>query len=208
MKNIARLLAVSGIVLATAMNIGAALADPIPEPVSAVVHVNGNCTGFHIGGGQIVTAGHCIVNMTGHKVVLSNGAEVTAKLVMFSDPRLGDDMALLRIAPKDELRSLPLACGPSPTAGVEVHMTGYPGYYGLSTVWGRIAGGTRLFKDFWRDAIPVNISAFGGFSGAPVMAADGRVVGILVGSLAGAHDLSVAVPAYRLCEMIGRDWLV
>lgn len=211
MKTIARLFAVSGLVLAAAMSLGVAFADPIPapEPISPVVQIDGNCTGFHIGGGRIVTAGHCISKMSGFKVLLSDGREVGASLVMYSEPRRGDDMALLRVS-VGGIESLGLSCGAPPAVGTEIHMTGYPGGFGLSTVWGRVASAPRDYTPIggWRDAIPINISSFGGFSGSPVMTADDKVIGILTGSLVENKNLAMAVPAYRLCEFIGHAWLV
>lgn len=199
---LSRIAAALGVLI---LSSGAIAADPIPAPVSPVVQIDGNCTGFHIGGGRIVTAGHCIDKLGGFKVVLSDGREVGATLVIYSNPRTGDDMAMIKISVEPD--ALSLACGPPPAVGTVIHMTGYPGGYGLATVWGRVAGTPREYEGVWRDAIPINISSFGGFSGSPVMTEDGKVIGILTGSLVENKTLAMAVPVYRLCELIGHKWV-
>jgi S1-C subfamily serine protease len=186
-------------------------ADPVPEPVSPVVRIDDGCTGFSIGpspdgvGTRIVTAGHCIKKFDGFKVELSDGSVISGMLVMWSNPRRADDMAIIQVSVN--IPAVKISCGPAPIVGVKVHITGYPGYYGLATVWGNVAGKAAGFKDAWRDALPINVSVAPGYSGAPVMTEDGHVVGILVGGLTANMSLAFASPAYRLCELIGRDWM-
>ena len=182
---------------------------PAPAPLSPVVHIEG-CTGFHLGEGMIVTAGHCIDKLNGYEVVLADGTKLIGHLMFYSNTKLGgDDLAVVRITPPDHLKELELWCGATPPAGTDVHMIGYPGFYGLAEVWGKIAGEKEIYPGYWaRGAFKVNISAFGGFSGSPVMAVDGDLVlGILVGGINGQMDLALAVPAYRLCDLIGQEFL-
>ena len=187
-------------------------ADELPPAfLSPVVHINGNCTGFSIGGGMIVTAGHCVSGLDGYKVVLEDGTELAGVLMLYSNTRVGgDDLAVIRVSPPDNLQDLDLWCGQTPPAGTEVHMVGYPGFYGRAEVWGRIAGGEQPYQGYWeRGAFKVNISAFGGFSGSPVMATGSDLVlGVLVGGLNGQMDLAIAVPSHRLCDLVGREFLV
>ena len=186
-------------------------ADPVPEPLSPVVRIDDGCTGFSIGpdpsgiGSRIVTAGHCISKFGGFKVELSDGRVISGSLVMWSDPRKADDMAIIQVSV--DIPAVKIDCGPAPIVGTKVHITGYPGFYGLATVWGNVAGSAKGFKDAWRDALPINVSVAPGYSGAPVMTEDGRVIGILVGGLTANMSLAFATPAYRLCELIGEDWL-
>lgn len=187
----------------------ATVASPIPPPLSAVVQIDGNCTGFHIGGGRIVTAGHCIGKLAGFKVAVEGGATYAGTLAMYSSHRFADDLAVIRVPELANVAALQVSCGASPPAGTDVHMSGYPGVYGLATVWGKVAGLPRGYAAIgaWRDALPVNISSYGGFSGSPMMTEDGKVIGVLVGHVREAHTLAMAVPAYRLCEMVGQDWV-
>ena len=181
-----------------------------PTPLSPVVHIEG-CTGFHLGDGLIATAGHCVTKLAGYDVVLEDGTVLKGTLMLYSDARVGgDDMAVIRVSPPDHLKELDLWCGATPPAGTEVHMIGYPGFYGLAEVWGRIAGGKQAYEGYWsRGAFKVNISAFGGFSGSPVMATGSDLVlGVLVGGLNGQMDLAIAVPSHRLCDLVGREFLV
>jgi V8-like Glu-specific endopeptidase len=182
---------------------------PPPSPVSPVVHIEG-CTGFHLGNGMVATAGHCITKLAFYDVVLEDGTKLKGSLMLYSNTILGgDDMAVIKITPPAHLKELDLWCGPTPPAGTNVHMIGYPGFYGLAEVWGKIAGGKQVYESYWpRGAFKVNISAFGGFSGSPVMATGSDLVlGILVGGLNGQMDLALAVPAYRLCDLIGKEFL-
>ena len=180
-------------------------ADSVPEPLSPVVQIDGGCSGFSIGDGRIVTAGHCIGKFTGFKIELSDGRVISGSLVMWSDPRKADDMAIIQVS--EDIPAVEIDCGPAPVVGTKVHITGYPGFYGLATVWGNVAGSAKGFKDAWRDALPINVSVAPGYSGAPVMTEDGRVIGILVGGLTANMSLAFATPAYRLCELIGDDWM-
>ena len=180
-----------------------------PVPLSPVVHIEG-CTGFHLGDGMIATAGHCVTKLDGYKVVLEDGTVLKGTLMLYSNTRVGgDDLAVIRVSPPAHLKELDLWCGQTPPAGTDVHMVGYPGFYGLAEVWGKIAGGKQSYDGYWpRGAFKVNISAFGGFSGSPLMATGSDLVlGILVGGLNGQMDLALAVPAYRLCDLIGREYL-
>lgn len=184
------------------------VADPLPAPISPIVHLNASCTGFVIQPGMLVTAGHCISKLSGHHLALSNGEAVEGSLSMFSSPSFADDIAVIKFAPVGSQETLPLHCGPLPPVGTPIHMTGFPGSYGLATVWGRIAGDPRMFPSTWgRAKAAINISSFGGFSGSPVMNEAGKVVGILVGSMSDNRTLAVMVPAKRLCEFVGAEYV-
>jgi S1-C subfamily serine protease len=180
-------------------------ADPVPEPISPIVKIDGGCSGFSIGEGRIITAGHCISKFGGFEIELSDGSKVMGTLAMFSNPRLADDMAVIQVSV--DIPALEVECGPSPAVGTRVHVTGYPAYYGLATVWGTVAGTPKEFGGAWRDGLPINISVAPGYSGSPVLTEEGKVVGILVGGMQVNMSLAIASPSYRLCELIGKDWL-
>ena len=204
-----RLAAALAALCLSTVGISAEQPKPPPAPLSPVVHIEG-CTGFHLGEGMIVTAGHCVTKLNGYEVILEDGTKLKGDLMFYSNTRNGgDDLAVIRITPPDHLKELELWCGATPPAGTNVHMIGYPGFYGLAHVWGKIAGGLEIYDGYWwRGAFKINISAFGGFSGSPVMATEtDLVLGVLVGGMNGQMDLALAVPAYRLCELVGQEFL-
>lgn len=201
--------------IAVVFSVAPIVADPAPvevKPLSSVVQIitktGGSCTGFHIGGGRIVTAGHCIDGISGYTIIFSDDTSVKGTLIMFSDARQADDMAIIKISNFANVDTDTLYCREAPAVGSGIHITGYPGYYGLATVWGLVAGSSHSYDGAWRDAIPVNVSVAPGFSGAPVYDNEtGKVVGILVGALGSNASLALMTPGYRLCEFIGADYL-
>lgn len=201
--------------IAVLFSVAPIAADPMPpvvKPLSSVVQIitssGGSCTGFHIGGGRIVTAGHCIDGLSGYTVIFSDDTSAKGRLIMFSDARMADDMAVIKISAFENMETDALYCREAPAVGTAIRITGYPGGYGLSTVWGLVAGASRAYDGAWRDAIPVNVSVAPGFSGAPVYDhVTGKVIGILVGALGTNASLALMTPGYRLCEFIGADYL-
>lgn len=187
----------------------AVAADPLPPPVSPIVQLNGGCTGFVIQPGMLATAGHCVKAFGPvNELLFSDGSTVIGTVVMFSSASFADDIALIKFSALGGQEPLPLYCGPLPPVGTPIHMTGFPGGYGLATVWGRVAGAPRMFPSTWgRAKAAINISSFGGFSGSPVMNEAGHVVGILVGSMGDNRTLAMMVPSYRLCEFIGAEYV-
>ena len=184
--------------------VGISADEPKPE-LSPVVQINGGCTGWHAGDGMIVTAGHCISRMADFDIVMSDGSSVTGVLAFFSHSSLGDDLAVIKIATVPNQGSLEFSCGPVPPVETVIHMTGYPAVYGLATVWGRVAGEPHALAGYWRIALPINISSYGGFSGSPVMTEDGLVIGVLVGSMPENKTLAFAVPTHRLCGLLALE---
>ena len=185
--------------------VGISADEPKPS-ISPIVRLNQSCTGFHISEGLIATAAHCISKLTDHDVELSDGTVVKGTLFFLSRAPLGDDLAVIKIDTIAEHESLTLSCGSPPPVKTAIYMTGYPAVYGLATVWGRVASETRGFVGYWRVALPINISSYGGFSGSPVMTeGDDLVVGVLVGSLPDNKTLALAVPAYRLCGLLALE---
>ena len=185
--------------------VGISADEPKPS-ISPVVQLNQSCTGFHIGEGLIATAAHCISKLADHDVALSDGTVVKGTLFFLSRAPHGDDLAVIKIDTIAAQETLTLSCGSPPPVKAAIYMTGYPALYGLATVWGRVASETRGFVGYWRVALPINISSYGGFSGSPVMLeSNDRVIGVLVGSLPENKTLAVAVPAYRLCGLLALE---
>lgn len=199
-----RLAAALAAIVFSATGIAADVPVPPPKPASPFVELVEGCSGFHLGDGYIATAGHCITKLAGHVIRLSDGREVTGNLALYSTESGYDDLAVIRVAGLGNIGAVHLRCESTPAVGDDVHMTGYPAVYGLATVWGRVAAAARPVPP-WRRVIPLNIAAFGGFSGSAVLDRSERVVGVLVGMMSSQNNLAFMVPATRLCELVGES---
>jgi S1-C subfamily serine protease len=181
------------------------------DTLSASVWLSNGCTGFFIGDGLYVTAGHCVAIGKEPPGIVFQGETVPTKVVVYSNEGAGsDDLAVLRVVRDLHLPALWLGCHAKLDVGDEIRVTGYPSEYvdrgrGPITVWGRVAGGPATWKPTWhRDIIPLNVSVFPGHSGSPVVNKFGAVVGILVGGIPEERSLAVMTPISRVCAMLGR----
>lgn len=176
-----------------------------PAKNDATMHLNENCTAFHVGDGFVVTAGHCIKAMGEQSLTLEDGTVIMGRLVIYSDTRGGgDDLAVIRISGADRFQALDVSCGPAPEVGDEVSVTGYPGHLGRTTVFGRVASTPAVLEHspWGRPVIRVAIPIFGGLSGSAVINEDGQVVGVMVGALRDQMTLAWAIPSRRICALL------
>lgn len=178
----------------------------ISNPVilkNPIVQSSNGCTAFYVGDGLMVTAAHCVFSKFTQQFTFTDGTTTTGTLAFLANVETGhDDIAVFKISDAPIL-ALKIDCS-VPVVGSLVHMTGYPGLYGRSTIWGRVASeGPPRPLGPWPAVIKVNISAFGGFSGSPLMDESGAVRGILVGAIGAQPNLALAVSAVRLCQLMG-----
>ncbi|MBI5497611.1 MAG: trypsin-like peptidase domain-containing protein [Deltaproteobacteria bacterium] len=178
-------------------------ADLVAGAASSVVRVEGRCGGGATGvawtaDGLVVTAAHA-VEQDAPEVVLPSGERRTATVVG-ADP--GMDLAVLRAA------GAPLpAANKGPLDGVRVGhlavLVGRPGkslrarlgmVSALGPEW-RTPGGRRVEAYLETDAGPAR-----GFSGAPLVAADGRVLGIQTGGL--LRGTGVVIPVVAVDRVV------
>jgi S1-C subfamily serine protease len=180
----------------TLAELSAAMADAVEKAGAATVLVNARrrfpATGIAFAADLILTADHVVERDEDISVILPDGSEVAAE-IGGRDP--GSDLAVLRLAEakatpamqaKDEARvgQLALAVGRPTTEGVQASL-------GIVSAIGRAARTHRggLLESYIRtDAIP-----YPGFSGGPLIDAEGKVLGINTSGL--GHGASLAIPA-------------
>jgi S1-C subfamily serine protease len=174
-----------------------ALADAAEKAGNATVLVNARrrmpASGIIYASDLILTANHIMEREEGIKVMLANGTEISAR-VAGRDP--GSDLAVLKLErPVGEetvaevtksaarLGQLALVLGrPSPN-GIEASLGT------VSAIGGPIQTGRGMLERYIRtDSI-----SYPGFSGGPLVAADGTVLGVNTSGL--ANGAAVTIPA-------------
>jgi S1-C subfamily serine protease len=177
-------------------------ADPqVLDAGSSVVRVLSTACGLGIEGSGwavrpnlIVTNAHVIAGADDTTVTTQSGVELDATAVYYQPE---DDLALLRV--ESELPTLPMATGNRDGAAAAV--LGYP-ENGPYTVTPARVGETRqtISEDsYGRGPIDRTITALGGDvrsgnSGGPLVAKDGKVVGIVFAATTGGPRGGFAVP--------------
>lgn len=147
--------------------------------------------------GLILTADHVLERDEDITVGLPDGTEVAATVV---GRDRSSDLALLRVAQAD---LVPLEGGAMPTVGHLVVAVGRPGRGGPLASLGIVTGvqsGTRR----WRPGAPetiliTDVVLYPGFSGGPLINANGQLVGINTSLL--ARGVSPAVPVAAAAQI-------
>lgn len=185
-----------------------ALADAAEKAGKATVLVNArrrmSASGIAYAADLILTADHIVEREEDIKVVLGDGTEISAK-VAGRDP--GSDLAVLKLeraaAPLAEVTKSPARLGqialvlgrPSP-AGIEASLGT------VSAIGGpiRTGRGGMLERYIRTDSI-----SYPGFSGGPLVAADGTVLGVNTSGLANGAAITIpADVAWRIAETLVR----
>ena len=172
------------------------------------------CTGFYIGEGRFVSAGHCLSDATSEWRILvenPNGGThtlkpdftLTSNMATFN----GQDFSVAFVDPKltDDLTALSLKCDYAPKVGDAVAMEGFPADLGREVTTGYIAAAKATKVGGWSQPLfRTQLPSAGGFSGSPVRLGgiDGPVIGILVGSLPDDKVLSLVQPLAPLCKVL------
>jgi serine protease Do len=142
--------------------------------------------------GFIVTNNHVVEDADEIKVRLSNGKEFDAEVVG-RDPKT--DLALIRIAPSDDLVPLKLGDSDNLRVGTWVVAIGSP--FGLEqTVTAGIvsAKGRVIGAGPYDDFIQTDASINPGNSGGPLVDLEGNVVGINTAIVASGQGIGFAIP--------------
>ncbi len=142
--------------------------------------------------GYIVTNNHVVEDADEIKVRLTNGKEFDAEIVG-RDPKT--DLALIRIAPSDDLKPLPMGDSDALKVGEWVVAIGSP--FGLEqTVTAGIvsAKGRVIGAGPYDDFIQTDASINPGNSGGPLLDMEGRVVGINTAIVASGQGIGFAIP--------------
>lgn len=172
------------------------------------------CSGVHVGGGRVLTAGHC-VNYR-HIMVGSDNGKVLEEATLLWVSRHYDVGLLKAGFTKNEVASASLRCDGDVKVGDEVHVAGNPMGLEWMHAWGRVAGsrgsipagGDALVVAggslLWPAVIPLDVTGGPGDSGGPVYDMQGRIVGILVAGYnvpIPVRSFMYMVPASVLCEL-------
>lgn len=187
--------------------LSSAMADAVASAGASVVTVNAR---RHIGasgvvwqsGGIIVTTDHGVERDEAITVGLPSGETVDAVLV---GRDASTDLAVLRLAGGDYGVAV---ASTTPTTDVKVgHLAlaiGRPGGVGLAAsmgVVGSVDGQWRTPRGGVIDAlIRADITMYPGFSGGPLAAADGSVVGINTSGL--ARGMGLTIPAQTVTRVV------
>jgi serine protease Do len=168
-----------------------------------IANGKGVCSATHIGGGQFISAGHCVVN--GAITVKTDKGATAAAEVLWANKLY--DLALLR-AEKLDLKRADLDCSLVPI-GAEVTANGNPLGISFLRTRGTVLSGLQPDsmqmggEDIWRDRIIADISIAPGSSGGGLFDTAGRLVGVVAGTWYGLH-YAIVVPSPTVCRMLGR----
>ncbi|KAA3646108.1 MAG: PDZ domain-containing protein [Chloroflexi bacterium] len=180
----------------TLAKLSASMADAVEKAGAATVLVNARkrmpATGIAYDAEHILTADHVVQRDEDIKVILADGTELSAT-VAGRDP--GSDLALLKlekaeatpaetIEGKGRIGQIAIALGRPTSEGVQAS-------FGIVSAQGgpvRTRRGGLLEGHIRTDAIP-----YPGFSGGPLIDADGKVIGINTSGLGMGNSL--AIPA-------------
>jgi serine protease Do len=153
--------------------------------------------------GYVLTNQHVVTSATTVQVQLSDGTELSAKVVA-EDARC--DLAILRIQPKKLLTALPLGPGSDLLVGEEVIAIGHPFGYtntvstGIISALGREI--TMPTDEKLTNLIQTTASINPGNSGGPLLNINGEVIGINVALREGAQGIAFAINAETV-----KQWL-
>lgn len=177
--------------------------EMIEKSMQSVVRLSGTVsgTGFYIGSGIIVTAGHLAAEGV-NSVQFEDGFECVI-LRQIKHPAY--DCGFIIIEPVDR-PALEFTLDEA-RRGQEIFILGHPHGYLFIATKGSVVGHTRKFKDLLGDIdmIICSTPAHPGNSGSPLLDSDGKVIGLwvggrvsrcrefLVGLTAGVHSRDIMV---------------
>ena len=151
----------------------------------------------------VLTADHVVTREEDIKILLPDGKSVNAT-VAGRDP--GSDLALLRLAEK--------ALAPAKTAdsikvGQLVLALGRPSSAGMQASWGivtAINGPARTFRGGLLDEyVQTETTPYPGFSGGPLVNAEGEVLGLNTSGLTRGSSLTIPVKvAWRVADALAK----
>lgn len=190
------------------------------NPMDTVVRIalpdGAHGSGFHIGGGLIITAAHVVRGYLFGSVEWESAGKRDG--VVLWETGLYDVGAMqVGDAPS---ASADIDCR-NPDIGEKLTAYGNPGSDNFLAIPTTVVGGARERGPNWQSVVPLALGAQGGISGGPVFDADGDVVGIVVGAPIALlqrsldpkgiedYDLSntgvaYMVPGSVLCAVLGR----
>lgn len=186
--------------------------DPMAASVVRVdLFDGGHGSGVNIGGGIVLTAGHVGKGQKSVAIKDSNGIVHAADVLWVNEAY---DVAALKYDGTD-IESAHLSCRTT-SIGEQVVAAGSPGQEDNIYIPGVIVSNERASGP-WTVVVVASLAATGGISGGPVYAADGDVIGLVVGGQIGyvprenneynlsQTGLAYVVPASAICGLLGRE---
>lgn len=202
--------------IASITNPGVAFADAAASVVTIYAYSGDKSsnqgTGFVISAsGHIVTAYHVVQDSTEIEVFDESFDRLAKPTIEWLDSER--DIAVLHVTANKQLPYLRLSKA-VPEKPDDVRIVGSPRglpkqvLFGKTTSYGyvsslqlRSAGGGRIFaKDI--QVLPVDVTIYSGMSGAPIIAQDDTVVGLLSGSFDDGRGVGWAIPSKYIQELM------
>jgi S1-C subfamily serine protease len=166
--------------------------------VVMIQHGSHHGTGFHIGGGKILTAAHVVEDGYIFQVLIE--AKGTVRTVDGKVAWIDQDYDLaLIVVPTVVFPSVDLACR-QPVIGEQVEAVGYPMDVGLAHTWGRISAPERERGD-WLSAFVIDATVARGMSGGPLFDREAKAVGVAIGFYSSAA-FGIAIPSAVACYLV------
>jgi S1-C subfamily serine protease len=180
------------------------LADAVERAGRSLVAVNARnhvpSTGIHWRQGAIVTADHTIDREEGITLTLPDGQTVPANL---AGRDAGTDLAVLKLDRAD-LPTAEIADGDGLKVGHIVLAVARPGQAGLSASMGAISavsGPWRTWSGGQIDQlVRPDLTLYPGFSGGPLVDAQGRVAGVNTSGL--SRSMTLTIPASTVNRVV------
>jgi serine protease Do len=152
--------------------------------------------------GWIVTNFHVVRRATKIHVVLTDGSHHDAQYVSGDE---ANDLALLKITPKQPLPFVEIAGSSEPMLGETVIAVGNP--FGLehTVTRGVISAKSRRYSvgdTTFDDILQTDAAINPGNSGGPLINTRGELVGINMAILAEAQNIGFAIPARRVADLL------
>ncbi|HLJ68353.1 MAG TPA: trypsin-like peptidase domain-containing protein [Chloroflexota bacterium] len=191
----------SGEALGALLSISNDLADAVERAGRSLVAVNARrhspSTGIYWGNGMVVTADHTLERDENITVTLPDGRSMAATI---AGRDAGTDIAVLKVEGVD-LPAAELADAEALRVGHVVLAVARPGSSGVSASWGAVSA----VGDAWRTwaggqidrLVHPDLTMYPGFSGGPLVNAQGQVVGMNTSGLSRNMALTVPVSTVR-----------
>ena len=172
----------------------------LPGSVVKLILEGGHGSGVHIGKGYILTAAHVVSSVQTLKIKTDKNEDGEAEVLWFNTAH---DIALIRTTTR--LQTAEIECKPM-ASGAMARATGNPANQEFISTWGRVSG--NAIGTPWKVAIVADMTIVPGMSGGGLFDEAGRLVGILVGTMARGFGsivpIGYVVPASAFCGMLGR----
>jgi S1-C subfamily serine protease len=154
-------------------------------------------SGFVISPHHVLTNAHVVAGVNGEPTVFAtNGSQYLARVVLYDPQR---DLAVLDVP---GLTAPPLTFAPSPPAGTNAIVAGYPLNHPLTVVPARVgrgetAYGSNIYQTSFvnRQIYPVRAQIEPGNSGGPLLSVGGQVYGVVFAASTSMPDTGYALTA-------------